>query len=112
MKKYWRWIVFGVVAIGIIALLLFIGANKDLRQRLTALLLERKVKTEIQNTRDKAAAAKAKADTNQISAEEAADVAKQSEEAIAKQKTALQQGLKARGLNAGEIANRFTSLGV
>ena len=112
MKKHLRWIGFGVLAVGVIVLLLVVGANKNLRQRLTALLLERKVKTEIQDSRDKAAAAKAKAEANKLGAEEAEKIAKESEEAISKQKEALQAGLEERGLNADEIADRFRNLGV
>ena len=112
MKQYWRWIIFGLVAVGIIALLLFAGANKKLRQRLMALLLERKVKTEIQNLRDKAASAKAKADSDKIDAEEAEQIASTTDKEIAEKKQSLQKGLEERGLDAAEIADRFRSLGV
>lgn len=112
MKKYGRWIIFGIIAVGIIALLIFVGVNKNLRQRLAALLLERKVKTEIQNLRDKAVDAKARADANRIDAEEAEQIAKETGEAISKQKKALEEGFKKRGLSADEIADRFRNLGV
>jgi ABC-type lipoprotein release transport system permease subunit len=112
MKNYLRWATFGLVAVGIIALLLLLGANKNLRQRLTALLLEKKVKTEIQGLQEQAANARAKAQANQISAEAAEATAKATEEAISKQKQALQAGLEQRGANAEEIASRFRNLGV
>jgi len=112
VKKYWRWIVFGVVAIVVIALLVLVGANKNLRQKLTALLLERQVKNKIADTKEKAAAAKAKAEANTISAEEAETEAKAAEEAISKQKKILQEGLEKRGLDADEIANRMGNLSV
>ena len=112
MKPSLRWIGFGLLAVGIIALLLVFGANKKLRQKLTALLLEKKIKTEISNLKDTAIIAKAKADANKISAEEAEQVSKAADEAISKQKTALQEGLKKKGLTADEITDRFKSLGV
>ena len=105
-----RWIIYGLVAIVVIALLLLVGSNKNLRQRLTALLLERKVKTSIQGLQEQAAAAKAKAEANQISAQEAEDVIKAAEEAISRQKQELQAGLADGGLNAQEIADRFRNL--
>jgi len=112
VKNYARWVVYGLLAVGVIVLLLVVGVNKDLRQRLTALLLERKVKTEIQSLQEKAAIAKAKAQANQISAEEAEKASKAADEAISKQKQALQAGLEQKGMSADEIANRFRNLGV
>ena len=108
--KYGRWIIFGLVAVGIIALWLLFGANKNLRQRIEALLLERLVKNKIQDLRDKSADVKARADSNQINAEQAEKEAADIEKAISEQKTALQGGLESRGLNAEEIADRFTRL--
>jgi DNA-directed RNA polymerase specialized sigma24 family protein len=112
VKKYGRWILFGLVAVGIIVLLILGGVNKDLRQRLTALLLERKVKNKIQDLKEEAAASRAKAEASEISAEEAEQVATATEEAISEQKKALEMGLEERGLNADEIADRFGRLGV
>ena len=112
MKKYGRWIVFGLLAVGVIILLLVVGANEKLRKRLTALLIQEKAKTEINNLKDKATVAKTKADSGKITAEEAEKEAKAAEEAISKQKQALQQGLEKKGLSADEIADSFTRLGV
>ena len=112
MKNYGRWIVFGLVAAGIIALLLLVGANKNLRERLVALLLERKVKTAIQGLQDQASTAKARAQANQLSAEEAEKAAKVVADAIASQKQALQAGYEQQGLTANEIAERFTNLNI
>lgn len=112
MKQYGRWIIFGLIAIGVIILLVVLGVNKDLRQKLTALLLERKVKTTIQGLQDQAADARAKAQANQMSAEDAEKAAKAAEAAIVQQKQALQAGFESRGLNAEEIADRFKRLGV
>ena len=112
MKKYGRWIIFGLVAAGIIALLLLVGLNSDLKKKLSSLLLEKKIKTKIQNLRDKAAAAKIKADAGKVSAEEAENTAKETEEAISKQKEVLQKGLEKEGLNADEIVDRFRNLGI
>lgn len=112
MKKYGRWIIFGLVAIGIIILLVLLGTNKEMRQRLTALLLERKVKNRIEDLRENAANIKAKAEANQISAEKADQIAKEAEQAISEQKKALQEGLEKRGLNADEIADRFRHLSI
>jgi len=108
VKNYLRWAAFGLVAVGLIVLLLLLGSNKSLRQRLTALLLEKKVKTAIQGLQEQAADAKAKAQANQIGAEEAEATAKATEEAILKQRQALQAGLEQRGA----IASRLRNLGV
>jgi len=112
LKNYGRWIVFGLVAVGIITLLLLVGVNKDLRQRLIALLLERKVKTAIQGLQEQATTAKAKAQANQMSAEEAERAARVTADAIAEQKLALQSEYKQQGLTANEIAERFRGLGI
>jgi hypothetical protein len=112
MKQYWRWIVFGVIAIGIIVLLVLVGANQKLRQQLVALLLEQKVKTEIAGLKDKAIIAKTKADSGKIEAEEAEQVANETEEAISKKKETLQKKYESDGLDTDEIANRFNNLGV
>ena len=82
MKRYWRWIVFGLVAVGVLTLLLLVGSNKKLRQKLTALLIQEKAKTEINNLKDKAIVAKTRADSGKISAEEAENEANSAEEAI------------------------------
>ena len=108
--KYWRWIVFGLVAIAIIALWVLVGVNKNLRQRMEALLLERLVKNKVQDLKDKAAGVKAQADSNKIDAEKAQQEAAAIEKAISEQKTALQAGLESRGLDANEIADRFRRL--
>lgn len=108
--KYWRWIVFGLVAIAIIVLWLLVGANKNLRQRIESLLLERLVKNKVQDLRDRATTIKAQADSNQMDAKKAQQAASAIEQAIAKQKAALQGGLESRGLNAQEIADRFSKL--
>jgi hypothetical protein len=112
MKNYLRWVAFGLVAVGLIALLLLLGANKDLRQKLVALLLEKKVKTEIQGLQEQAADARAKGRANQISAEAAEAAVKTAEEAILRKKQALQAKLTQGGANAEEIAARLRNLGV
>jgi len=108
--KYWRWIVFGLVAIAIIALWVLVGVNKNLRQRMEALLLERLVRNRVQDLRDKAADVKAQADANKIDAEKAQQEAAAIEKAISEQKAALQSGYESRGVNAEEIADRFRRL--
>ena len=110
--NYIRWIIFGLVALGIIVLLVLCGANKNLRERLVALLLERKVKTAIQGLQDQAATSKAKAQANQMSAEEAEVAAKVVADAIAKQKQSLQTGYEQKGMTSDEIAERFRNLGI
>ena len=112
MKKYGRWIVFGLLAVGIVVLLLVVGANKNLRQKLIALLLEKKVKTEISNLKDKATAAKTLADAGKMDAKEAEAEAAAAEEAISKQKKDLEKGLEKRGFNADEITDRLRNLSV
>jgi 23S rRNA pseudoU1915 N3-methylase RlmH len=108
--KYGRWIIFGLVAIAIVGLWLLVGANKNLRQRIEALLLERLVKNKVQDLRDKATEVKAKADAHQIDGEKAQQEAAAIEKAISEQKAALQSNLESRGLDAEEIANRFRTL--
>lgn len=110
MKKYGRWVVFGVVATGLIALLLLVGANKKLRQKVTALLLERFVKNKVSDLKEKAAHAQAKAEAGTIKAEEAEQVAKNTEEAISKQKENLQKKYEDQGMSANEISDRFNNI--
>lgn len=112
MQKYIRWIIFGVVALGLIVLIVVVGLNKDLRQKVEALLLEKFVRNKVADLRDKATAAKTKADAGKISAEQAEQVAADTEKAISEQKDGLQQGLEQRGLSADEIANRFNNLSI
>lgn len=110
MKKYGRWIAFGVVAVGLIALLILVGANKKLRQKVEALLLERLIKNKVQDLKEKAAVAKSKAEAGKISAEEAEHVANEAEKAISEQKENLQKKLETKGMSADEIADRFNNL--
>jgi len=110
VKKSLRWVIFGVIAVGLVALLLLVGANKKLRQRVEALLLERFIKNKVKDLEDKAAVVKAQAEVGKTNAEEAEKVAKETEEAIKKQKTDLQKKLEDRGLSADEISTRFNNL--
>jgi uncharacterized membrane protein YcjF (UPF0283 family) len=110
VKKYARWIGFGVVAVGLITLFVLVGLNDKLRKRIEALLLERLVKNKVQDLKEQAAVAKSKAEAGKISAEEAEQVAKNTEEAISKQKENLQKKLETKGMSADEIADRFNNL--
>lgn len=112
MKKYGRWVVFSVVAAGLITLLVFIGVNKKLRQRVTALLLERFVKNKVSDLKEQAAHAQAKAEAGIIKAEEAEQVAKNMGEAISKQKENLQKKYEDQGMSADEISNRFNNINI
>lgn len=112
MNQYVRWIIFGVVALGIVILLIFAGSNKKLRQQLTALLLEKKIKTEIDIIKDKAIIIKNKADNNKIAAEEAEQLSKNNDATIAEKKQLLQKQFENNGMTADEITNRFKHLGV
>lgn len=112
MKKYARWVIFGLVAIGLIVLLVLIGANKKLRQRIEALLLERFVKNKVRDLQDKAAHTEAQAEAGKIKAEEAEKVARETGEAISKQKKDLQKKYESQGINADEISNRFNNLDI
>jgi len=112
MKQYLRWIIFGLVAVGIIILLVLVGANTKLRQQLTAFLLEQKTKTEIAGLKDKAIVAKTKADAGKLDAEQAEQVANETGKAIFKKKETLQKSYESKGMDADEIANRFNNLGV
>lgn len=112
MKKYIRWVVFGLVAVGLIVLLVLIGANKKLRQRVEALLLERLVRNKVRDLQDKAAHAKAQAEAGKIKAEEAEQIANETGEAIKKQKEDLQKKYESRGMDADEISNRFNNLDI
>ena len=110
MKKYWRWILFGLLIVGLILLWLVVGANKRLRQRVEALILEKFVKNKVQDLKEKAAAVKARADLTKEQAEAAENTAKEIETEISKQKETLQKGLENRGMDATEISNRFNNL--
>lgn len=110
MKKYLRWIVFGLVAIVLIVLLLLVGANKKLRQHIESLLLERFVKNKVRDLEDEAATAIAKAKMGRTSAKEAEKIASDTEKKIEKQKADLQEKLENRGMSADEISNRFNNL--
>ena len=110
LKKHWRWVAFGLVAIGIIALWLLVSANKSLRQKLEVMLLERFVKNKVDDLEDKASAAKALANSGADGAANAEADAKKLSDQIAQQKTTLQQGLQQRGLDADQIAERFRNL--
>lgn len=110
MKKYGRWIVFGVVALGLLALMLLVGANTKLRQRIEALLLERFVKNKVNDLKEKAARAQAKAEAGTIKAEEAEQVANDAEVAISRQKENLQKKYEDQGMSADEISNRINNI--
>jgi len=112
IKRYWKWIAFGLVAIGLLVLWLLVASNKNLRQRVEVLLLEKFVRNKVQGLQDEAAAANALAASNEKGAQEAAKRAKELEAAISEQKQSLQSGLESRGLNADEIANRFRNLNI
>jgi len=110
LKKYWRWIVFGLVAIGLIVLWLLVSSNKSLRQKLEVMLLERFVKNKVDGLEDQASAAKALAESGASDAAAAEATARQLAVAVAQQKATLQQGLESRGLDADQIAERFRNI--
>lgn len=110
IAKYGRWIVFGVVAIGLIALLIFLGANKKLRDQIQALLAEKLLNNKVRDLQDQASKVQAQADAGKIKADEALAAAKSVEEDIKKHKLLLQQQYEAQGLSADEISNRFNNL--
>ncbi len=112
MKKYWRWILFGLLVIGLIVLWLVIGANKNLRQKVEALILEKFIKNKVHDLKEKASAARAVGDHTKEEAEAAENKAKEIEKEISKQKEVLQRGLENRGMNADEISNRFNNLSI
>ncbi len=112
MKKYVRWVIFGLVAVGLIVLLILVGANKKLRQKVEALLLERLVRNKVRDLEDKAAHAQAQAEAGKIKAEEAEQVAKETGEAISKQREDLQKKYESQGMDADEISNRFNNLDI
>jgi len=112
VKKYVRWVVFGLIAVGLIVLLVLVGANEKLRKRVTALLLERLVQNKVKDLQDKAATAKAQAEAGKIKAEEAEKIAKETGEAISKQKGDLQKKYESQGMDADEISDRFNHLDI
>ena len=99
-----------MVAVGLIVLLVLVGANKKLRQKVEALLLERLVKNKIRDLEDKAAQVTAAAEAEEMSAKEAEETAAELKQEISKQKEALQSKLELRGMNADEISTRFNRL--
>jgi len=112
MKSYIRWIIFGVIALGIIALLVLVGLNTKLRQQLVALLLEQKTKNEIADLQEQAIVVKTKADIDKLNADQLHALAKKNEEAISKKKEALQKTYESKGMSADEIATRFRNLSI
>ena len=99
-----------MVAVGLIVLLVLVGANKKLRQKVEALLLERLVKNKIRDLEDKAAQVTAAAEAEEMSAKAAEETATELKQEISKQKEALQSKLELRGMNADEISTRFNRL--
>lgn len=112
MKKYIRWIIFGLIAVGLIAILLLIGANEKLRKKVTALLLEKFIQNKVKDLQEKAAYAKAQAEAGKIKAEEAEKIAQETGEIISKQKEDLQKKYENQGMNANEISDRFNHLDI
>lgn len=112
MKKWGRWIIFGIIAVLAIVGIIVFSANKKLRQRIESLLLERFIKNKVSDLKEKAVEVKTLAEKGKLDAKEAEDEAKAIEEQIAGQKEALQQGLEKRGLDADEISNRFNNLSI
>ena len=94
MKQWGRWIWFGAVALVLIIVLVFVGANKKLRQQIEALLLERFVKNKVNDLEDKAIVIKTRAEMNEISAKEAEEKAGLLDKKIKEQKSKLEKGLK------------------
>lgn len=112
MKKFGRWLLFGMFAIGLMVLLFVVGINKNLRAQLEALLLEKFVKNKVGDLKEKAARAQTKAEAGVISAEEAEKIAKSTEEEILKQKEDLQKKYEEQGMAADDISNRINNLRV
>ena len=112
MKRYLRWVVFGLIAVGLIALLVVFGANAKLREKMLRLMLELKVKTSIQDLKEKAATASAKAKDDSDEGVEAEKAAKEAEAKVSQKKEELRVQLTERGLSADEIADRFRKLDI
>jgi len=112
VKKYSRWLLFGILAIGLIILLFLFGINKNLRIQLEALLLEKFVSNKVSDLKEKAARAQTKAEAGVISAEEAESIAKSIEEAIIRQKEDLQKKYEEQGMAADDISTRINNLHV
>lgn len=112
MKKYGRWIWFGIVAVVLLVVLIVVGANQSLRRKVEALLLERFVRNKVKDLEDKATVIKTKATMNEGDAKEAEAKAAELDKQIAEEKRKLQQGLAERGLSADEISNRFNNLNI
>ncbi len=108
--QYIRWIAFGVVAVGIIVVLVLFGLNRKLRQQLEALLLEKLVKTKVRNLEDQALVIKTQAGRNQIDAATAESEAAKLEAKIKAEKDQLKSKLETKGLAADDISNRLNNL--
>ena len=80
MKKYWRWILFAIIAIVLIAAWIALSANKGLRQKIEGLLLERFVRNKVEDLKEQAVAAETKAKAGEIDAAEAEEIKKKLEE--------------------------------
>lgn len=110
MKKYIRWIGFGLIAVVLIVLLLLVGLNRELRNKIKVLLTEQFIKNKVKDFEEDAAVAKSKAKSGKLEAKKAEKIAKEAEDKIKVQKEELEKKLNDQGLSADEISNRFNSL--
>lgn len=112
MKKYIRWIIFGLIAVVLIILLVLVGINEKLREKVSSLLLEKFIQNKVRDLRDRAEYVRAQADAGKIAAEEAEKIVRETNETVSKQKESLQSKYESKGMNADEISNRFNNLNI
>lgn len=110
IKKYIRWIIFGLIASILLLLIVLVGANKKLRRQISLLLQEQLIKTKIKDLQDQAIIVKHRASNNEVSAEKMEEAANKINGEILKQKQKLEKDMVIRGLSANEISNRFNNL--
>ena len=112
MKKYLRWTAAGIVVVALLVLLVFVGINSNLRNKITQLLAELKFKNVISDLKEQAANIRAKADADSTKAAEAEGIAKEIEVKIITKKKELSEDLAGRGMSTDEIAERFRKLSI
>jgi hypothetical protein len=110
MKKYWRWIVFGVVALVLVIALVLVGANKKLRQQIQILLMEKFTRNQVKDLEEQATVIRTKAENNEIEGQEAEAQAQKLDNQIKDKKDSLKKGLENKGMSADEISDRFNNL--
>jgi hypothetical protein len=110
--QYGKWIVFAVLVLVTIAILPFLAFNKKRRLKLEALILEKFTQTKINELKKQATHARMQAEAGIINAEDAMKIAKETNDAILKQKEDLQKKYEDQGMSVDEISNHINNISI